>query len=226
MHLNMGGFPTQSLPVLIQMLGKDTARSEELTANEIGYRYQVNRRLWFDVAAFYNNYDALSMVEQGDFYFEAQPAPAHLVMPLFFENNGFGSTYGGELTSQYQANDALVIKGGFSLLRMDLDSTSGATAPQDHEGQSPRYQANIGSTLKVTDNVEVSGQVFRVDALPYFNVPAYTRVDANTMWQATSAFGVKVVGTNLLGSHIEFGDLPSPSNEVSRSVRGELVVRF
>ena len=40
------------------------------------------------------------------------------------------------------------------------------------------------------------------------------------------AVRLKIVGQNLLGPHMEFGDLPSPSNRVGRGVHGEMSLEF
>jgi hypothetical protein len=65
-----------------------------------------------------------------------------------------------------------------------------------------------------------------IGALPYFGVPAYTRVDLNSSWRATDSLRLKIVGQNLLGPHMESEDQPSPSNQIGRGVHGEISLEF
>jgi iron complex outermembrane receptor protein len=225
MRLNVGAFPAGNLLALVEMRGQPEARSEKLAAHEVGYRYQPTRRLWFDLAAYRNNYHDLSVLGTGDMFFEATPAP-HLVSPLYFENSGRGHIYGAEIAAQYQATSAILIKGNYSALRMHLVGEDPTITMGDLAQQNPRQQGYIGSTLKLPHDVEVSSHVYMVGALPSFDVPAYTRIDLNTAWQPKSGIRVTVVGQNLLGSRMEFGAIPSPPTEVRRSVHAELTVGF
>jgi iron complex outermembrane recepter protein len=83
--LNVGAFPAGNMVALVELVGRPETRSEELSANEVGYRYQPIGGLWFDVTAFRNRYKHLSIVEPGTMFFVPVPQP-HLVQPLYFTN--------------------------------------------------------------------------------------------------------------------------------------------
>jgi len=94
------------------------------------------------------------------------------------------------------------------------------------EGQSPRHQIHLGSSLNLTKYFELSGQSYFVSSLPFFHVPSYTRLDSNITWKAPRHSELSLIGQNLLGSHLEYGDTPAVSNLVGRSVFGRAAWRF
>jgi iron complex outermembrane receptor protein len=218
-------FPAGPLVGLVEVRGQQDMTSEKLSAIEAGYRYQPMSGLWFDVSTFRNRYRDLSVVEPGAIAFEAAPQP-HMVLPTYFTNNGAGSTYGAELAAHYQVADTVTFKGSFSVLRMRLGIDGTSVLAKENEGESPQHQGYIGSTVKLPRDVDLSGHVYMVGALTQYGVPAYTRVDVTSTWRATDHLRLKVVGQNLLGPHIEFGDAPSPSNQIGRGVHAELSVGF
>jgi len=65
-----------------------------------------------------------------------------------------------------------------------------------------------------------------VSGLRFFDVPSYTRLDANLTWRGFEKLELSLIGQNLLGSHMEFGQNPSPANLVHRSAYGKIAWRF
>jgi iron complex outermembrane receptor protein len=218
-------FPAGPMVGLVEVRGQQDMTSEKLSAIEAGYRYQPTSGLWFDVSTFRNRYRDLSLTEPGEIFFEPAPQP-HMVLPTYFTNHGAGSTYGAELTAHYQVKDTVTFKGSFSALRMRLGIDGTSAIAKEKEGESPQHQGYFGSTVKLPRDVDISGHIYMVGALAQFGVPAYTRLDLNTSWRATDHLRLKVVGQNLLGPHLEFGDAPSPSNQIGRGVHAEISLGF
>jgi len=226
MRVNFTAFETGSGPAAVDLLGQPGTRSEGLVAYEMGYRYQANRKLWLDATTFYNVYDHLSTDPPGAPYFATDPAPPHLVLPLFFQNNSKGEAYGGETSINYQLLRSLRVESSYSLLLMQLHSPTGDTSDSNIEGQTSRHQVRFESTYNVGKSLELSGQVHFASSLPYFAVPSYTRVDLKATWKGFENVELSVAGQNLLSPHFEFGDIPAPSNVTSRQIYAKVAWKF
>jgi iron complex outermembrane receptor protein len=225
MHVIMGSFPAGDLTAVVELRGQPAARSEELMAHEAGYRHQLTPNLSVDVAAFYNVYDDVSSPIAGDVVFRFAPAP-HLVLPLVFDNEVRGSTHGVEAAVTYATGDRWTVKGAYSALRMQLRGRPGDTGPADLEGQSPRNQLHVASSVRLPFSLRLSNQLYVTGPLPFFQVPGYTRLDANLAWKASDRVEIALVGQNLLGSHLEFGELPSAVSLVRPAVHGRIAWMF
>src|SRR3989441_790539 len=227
MNVNFGAFNAGSLVALVNLYGQPNARSEGLVAYEAGYRYQANRKLWLDLTSFYNVYDHLSTVENGATFFEMEPAPVHLVVPLYFANGMKGKTYGTEATAQYKLTPSLTVKGSYSLLHLSLHAYDGqAVVTKTTEGHTPRNQAYIGASYSLPKSFEISGNAYVVGGLPSFQIPAHTRLDVNFGWKGLENLEFNVVGQNLLGSQVEYGNVVSPANVMKRSLFGKATWTF
>jgi iron complex outermembrane recepter protein len=231
MHLSVGAIPLgPSDWAIMELLGQESTTSEELLAREAGYRYQVNRRLWFDAAVFRNTYDQLSIVEPGQMFFRPAPTPG-LVLPLYFTNAGAGITNGAELAAHYQVHSHVTLKGSYSLLDMDLNGPNGddvAVTGSSLSGdrRDARHQAHLASTFELPKALEVSSHLYFTGGRPSLQLPSYTRFDVVGSWRATDKLDLRVVGQNLFGSHIEFAGESSPSNPIRRSAHVEVGVSF
>jgi iron complex outermembrane receptor protein len=224
-YTNRGTFQAGPLPGLVNVYGQESARSEGLNAFEVGHRYQANRKLWLDIASFYNVYDHLSTTEPGATFFQPDPAP-HVVAPVYFGNAMKGETYGAELAASYELAPSFSLKGSYSFLRLALHGYNGTVTSEGAEGRSPQNQAYIGAFLNLPRSFEISGHAYFVGSLPNFQTPAYTRLDLNLGWKRWERLELNLVGQNLLGSHMEFGDQGSPANVVKRSIFAKTTWRF
>src|SRR6185503_15883554 len=96
-RINFQAFPApDGTPTIVAVLGSPNANSEAVRAYELGYRVQPHKRLSLDVATFYNIYDRLSSFEPGAPFFELDPTPPHLVVPIYYGDLVNGTTYGIE----------------------------------------------------------------------------------------------------------------------------------
>src|SRR5207248_3715854 len=93
---------------------------ETVLAYEAGYRVQPSKKLSLDLATFYNFYDRLLTVEPGTPFLETASQPAHLVIPMVFNNLLRGETYGAEMSANVTVTKALRLTGSYSFLHMQL----------------------------------------------------------------------------------------------------------
>ncbi|HYR89236.1 MAG TPA: TonB-dependent receptor [Terriglobia bacterium] len=228
MHVNLSAFPLGDATGILALFGQENTRSEGLVAYEAGYRYQANRKLWLDLTTFENIYDHASSVEVGRTFLETQANPPLLYQPLFFGNDVKGVTRGIELATNYKVNSLLSFKGGYSVFHSHLHS-NGNPAVFSSDGAPRTSAANqvyVGSFLTLPKSFEISGHSYFVGSRPAYKVPGYTRVDLNLAWKRIENIELAVVGQNLLGSHIEFGDLATPANAINRSIYGKITWKF
>ncbi len=214
--------------VLASLLGNPDGAAEELTAYELGYRIEATKRLSFDVAGFYNDYNDLVGQVQGTPRFETTPAPAHLVSPLHYQNSQSAETYGTELSARWQVVDHWRLMGSYSWLHMRL------RPDESSEGDSPQHQFQIRSYLDLPHQVELSGALYFVDRISSLSaqtrlpISSYVRLDLGVTWRPAPSLELGLWGQNLLEDrHAEFNSVRTRlRTEVPRGVMGKITWRF
>ncbi len=205
-------------PPTVYLYGGDHMKSEEVTAFEVGYRIRTMGQWSVDLATFYNIYDRLRTFEW--------------LGPLVLGGNKMkGKTYGLETSFDWNATKYCRIQASYTYLRMNLqpygDSTDLTAANTD--GDCPRHQVSIRSSVDLGGNVEIDGWVRYVGEMPYQNVEEYVTLDVRLCWGLLQNIDLSIVGQNLLDSrHPEFeaeivNALPT---EIERSVYGKATWRF
>lgn len=215
----------QPLPALVSFRGSKDAESERLVAYELGYRTRPQDWISLDLTAFYNHYDNLRALEQQDTFFEADPT-SHLVVPLVLDNAMEADTYGFEVVSNIQLRPEWRLQATYALLQIDARVPDNIDPDQARqvEGASPQQQASLRSIWDVTRDVRFDATVRFVDALPAFDVDAYTQLDARLAWKPTDSLELAVVGRNLLRSdQREFGSENLFLARTTRAERGAFV---
>ena len=71
------------------MIGNANAESEDLNAYELGYRIEPTKKLSFDLAGFYNQYDHLLRFEDGPSFTQGPIT----IFPQTIEKNGSAETF-------------------------------------------------------------------------------------------------------------------------------------
>lgn len=191
-----------SLPVFATISGVRGVEAENLLAYEIGMRRQETDRWFWDVAAFYFQYDDL---------FTAVPQPLIIgvptLAPSLLVNALDGHAYGFEVATDYEVTSCWKLRGGYSFLRFVLDSTPlplDASAFAD-EGTDPRNQLYVQSSWDFGSAWQLDVAWRYVDELSSLNVPSYNALDARLAWAASQNLEVAVVGRHLLDDHhLEF----------------------
>jgi iron complex outermembrane receptor protein len=219
------------IPIIAAGFGSPNPASEVLNAYELGYRAQPHRRLSLDLASFYNVYDHLSSLEPGAPFFETDPLPVHLVMPIYYSNLLRGETYGLEAAVNLDLSHRWKLRGSYSFLRVQLhrDDASIDFRSEGTEGNTPRHQFQLHSYLNLWRSVDLDSALYQVSSLRSQQVPSYTRVDARLGWRLRENLEVSGAVQNLLNNrHAEYNAADSfvvPS-QVRRSVYGKMTFKF
>lgn len=214
-----------SAPPAIFSGGSDF-QSENVIAYELGWRAQLAANLIVSVSTFYNRYDDVRSLS-------ATPVT---VIPLFFDNNLEGETYGAEFTTTYEVIKGWRLHGGYTLLREDIRVKPGQVDVINNglnETADPRHQFSIRSSMDLPRRIELDAGLRWVDTLRMNNagavakVPSYFELDVRLAWHPTPDLEFSVVGQNLLHDrHAEYG-VPGPAREeVERSVYAKIAWRY
>lgn len=218
------------LPVFARFSANPNFRSEQLNGYELGYRTLAGKKLYVDLASFYNHYgDAFSEDLVGAPTIETSPAPTHILFPAQFGNGLVASTTGGEVAPEWRPEPWWRVGGSYSLLEMHVkkgtNSQDIGSAPKE-QGSSPEHQALIENGFDLPKSVSVDAMVRYVSALPGIGVSAYWTGDATVEWAWTKHVGLTVAGQNLFQPHhVEFSYDPGPAVGIRRSVYGEITFR-
>ncbi len=225
-------YPPYSAPSLTALFGSDDFQSEELTAYELGYRWQPRPILSFDLSAFYNQYDNLRTIETdyGAARWENDPQPSHILIPVFIDNKMEGETYGFELVTTWQPLPFWKLTAGYTRLQMDLRTDADSTNPTAvvEAGYSPVNQIQLKSYLDLPNGWSLDTELYYVDELSEMQVPAFTRLDIRLGWQVNANLEASLTFENLLDDqHPEFGDrFNIISSQVPRQIFGQLIWRY
>jgi iron complex outermembrane receptor protein len=216
-------------PGVVSSFGDRDYRSEELLAWELGYRVGFAPGLLFDLAAFYNDYDDLRATRTGPAFLELAPFP-HLVIPFIVTNGLEGETHGAELAVDWRASKRWRWSAAYSFLETQLRVLPGADASGlTAEGQSPRHQVFLRSSVDLAQGVEMDVSLRHVSELESPGVGDYTTFDLRLGWRPRPGLEVSLVGQNLLeGTHVEFAPevIPTHPTAVERGVYGKVAWRF
>lgn len=214
--------PNIATPIL---RGDEGFESENVIAYELGYRARLGPQVIVALSTFYNEYDDLRSVS-------ATPAT---IIPLYFDNNLEGETYGFEFTGTYEVASWWRLHGGYTLLREDIRVKSGEADLNNalNETADPRNQVALRSSWDLPRRVELDAGLRWVDTLFVNNngtvatVPSYFELDVRIAWRPVEGLELSVVGQNLLhDQHPEYG-VPGPNREeIERSVYAKVAWHF
>ena len=209
---------------LVSLFGNPNAESENLIAYELGYRIEPTKRLSFDLAGFYNQYDKLLRFVTNSSYVQGP----FTVFPQTIENAGSAETFGCELSSQWKVTDNWRLLAGYSWLHVNLNPNAPA-----FQGN-PQNQFQLRSYLDLPWNMELNAAGYYVDhqvaanGLGMTTIPAYFRLDLGLIWHPTKTLEIGVWGQNLTESrHAEFPNLNSSvQTEIPRGINGRIIWTF
>jgi iron complex outermembrane receptor protein len=207
-RLDADAFVPGAPPYLLA--GGPEVRSEVARVFEVGYRGQVGPGLSYSVTAYRNLYDHLRTQDV---------VTMNGARAIVFGNLMEGQARGIEAWGSYQMSDAWRLTAGMTALHEELslkpgshDTGSVATSALD-----PAYTAQLRSNYAFDSRRELEVAVRHVAALGPVTVPAYTAIDARFGWRVAPGMELSIIGTNLNGSHAEFGS-PTFRTEFGRSV--------
>ena len=220
----VGTDPASSVRINIE--GNRHFDSETLDAFELGYRVQPVRHLSFDIAGFYNIYDHLRSGESGQPTVVVGP-PARIEVPIQIQNRGSAETYGVELASHWRATDWWRLTASYTWLNMQVHFHN-STDPTMPEGENPRHQAQLRSSLDLPGHVQFDAAAYYVDSLSSYGLGSHVRLDLRVSWQPVPHLDLSVGAQNLLDNqHPEFGrTIGVGTSEVPRTYYGKFTWRF
>jgi iron complex outermembrane receptor protein len=158
-------------PVL-KLLGNQAFGSEKLFAYELGYRWQIGRALFVDLAACYNIYKGLASLELDPRFVD--PQSGQTILPLLNKNLTDGLARGGEASVTLTPVRSWRLVANYTYLLLTLE---------------PKGQDLNASAVPASSDL-VAGQ----------DTPAYATVDVRGAWR-WKRLEFSLVGRNLAQSH-------------------------
>ena len=218
-----------SVPFFLRLEGNPDFAPEQVLGYEAGYNQVAGENLSFSLAAFYNAYDDVLGIDVRPSFVEAEPAPPHLLVPVFFGNELRGRTKGVEIAPTWNAAPWLRFKAAYSYLAIEMVSKPGHNDPTtigQVEGSSPKHRFMLQSLLDLPHGMEVDLLYRKVGGLPSQDAPAYDSADLGLTWGGPDRWSFSVVGRNLFDDHHkEFGSDGGPDVEVRRSYYARVTFR-
>lgn len=228
-------FPLEGsdLPGLVTIFGNQDLESETLLAYEAGARTTLTPNVSVDVSAFYNQYDDIFSTEPFDPFpsiSQLGNKPA-LIIPLAFSNELEGTSYGGELATEFRASENWRLIIGYSYLRLDIEQgdSQDTITPNSLEDGSPQNQLSLRSLLQISEDWQLDTGFRYIDAVPANAVKDYLNLDIRVAWKINSSVELSVIGQNLWQSSKQEGSgslFGPPQTEIERGVFGKVDVKF
>jgi iron complex outermembrane receptor protein len=231
MQIDVGsGTLPNGLPIVYRLVGNPQVGSEKLIAYEGGYRLH-RKGFSLDFAGFCNTYRDLRTLQVFPSFLETSTLPPQVVVPLMYVPAAHGSTYGSEISGQWQPSGRWRVTASTTLLRTDLHQdlmgAPNTTGPLD--AASPTLQFQAHSYLDLTRKIEFDAALYQVGRIQSLQVPAYARVDVRLGWKLTRSVELSLASQNLFNHpHVEFvaEDPTVPTMKIGRSAYVKLTWRF
>lgn len=227
-RFNVAIFPGPLGVQVLRYIANPKIGPETVNAFELGYHAQPAKKVAIDVATFYNRYSDLLSNEAGQPFFETGPPP-RLVVPLVPQNNSGGGSYGGELALKWNPRQDLNFGAAYSLIELGLTqpSPAGGTMPSPWNGQTPRHQLDLRSSVGLSRGLTFNSDLFFVDRRTSLNVSGYAEVDSALAWRPAHGFELTCGAHDLFNKeHVEFYSAEGGlSTTLGRSVFGRITWR-
>jgi iron complex outermembrane receptor protein len=214
---------------LLHYFGDRGYGSEKLLAYELGYRWQIEKRLFLDLAAYLNVYRGLLSLEFAPSYVD--PATGQTIIPIVNKNLTDGLARGGEASLTLTPVRSWRLVANYSYLLLTLEPKG-----QDLNGgyvlagSTPRNLFSLQSFVDLPDH-------FQLDALFRYStavlsasqivkdqeIPNFAELDVRVAWQGLQHLDISLVGRNLLHAHHR--ELPG-GLEMQRAVYAKIAGRF
>jgi iron complex outermembrane receptor protein len=219
--------PPPAPPTIVSFFSNPEARSERVTAFELGWRFDPASTWSVDVALFHHEYDRLATYEDRAPSFEPGPPFPHVLVPTVTAHSGAGESQGVELALVWQPVRRWRLAADYSFLAMSVRPNP------EKEGDSPEHRVNLRSYLNLPGHWEVNAAIGYTSSLytslSRRRIPAFTRLDLGAVWRPRPAWEFGVWGRNLLDPHHpEFGQITMPDVliEIPREFTARAVWRF
>lgn len=216
-------------PAQIVLLGDRGARSEELLAFELGYRFFARERFNAEIALFWNEYE-----DRSSFRRVALPPPT---VDAKFVNELELTARGVEVEVNLLPTDWWRLRMAYTYLNIDADPDPSATTISfgKIKQQNPVHQVNLQSVFELPMGFEFDTSVYFVDGLPGVrptleadNVEQYVRLDLRIGYRPRDWVEISLVGQNLTDRrHYEANDFTlGRSTQIPRSGYAKVTFDF
>ena len=196
--LNLNAFQGQNgLTYLMSASGNPRIQAENLTAFEVGYRYQPSKKVSMDLAGFFNRYTNLISTDALPPTLETYPQ-LYVSLPYQFGNNNWGHTYGLEGSATVAVSQRWKLSPQYSWLKTALYGAPTSLNPYAGLGEGPEHQFQVRSNFNVSRNVDFDSSFGYVGPLGHATVPGYPMLDARLAWRFSEAGELSLNGQNLL----------------------------
>jgi iron complex outermembrane receptor protein len=216
-------------PTFVRVVPNPDFQSEKLIAFELGYRAQPIEGLYVTVSSFYNLLDDTLSTELLTPFAEANPAPAHVILPVQFANGLHGHSQGVELTADVRPTTWWRLTGGYSYLTVAMSRDPGGqdvSQERTYEGRIPHHQAQFGTSFNGPRSWSTDVFVRYVSRLSSVSVPAYTSPGFRVAYQVAPGLELALVGHDLASRHhLEWPSGTDGNIEVERSIYAQLTLR-
>ncbi|SFG64628.1 iron complex outermembrane recepter protein [Neptunomonas qingdaonensis] len=224
-----------------ELTGNPNHGSEKLTSWELGFRYNPQNTLAFDVTVFRYWYSDLTTINIDNLFnpFLSTSTPGQLSIA----NGAEADAYGVELSTRWTVQPNWRLEASYSLLQTSMSRLPAFTEPMISTNKAPKHQFSLHSSWDLTATLELDLGVYYVSSLSSTGsdflvfgddgIDDYVRTDVRVGWQISPEVELSIVGQNLLqDTHQEFSTSPlnvggyPESTEINRSVSAKLTVRF
>jgi iron complex outermembrane receptor protein len=201
------------------LTGNPDFKPERALSYELGYRTHPHERLSLSASAFSTDYTNLRSLERVN---AASP------FPIVVGNCLEGTSYGVELTADYQISDWWRVRGGLTEMRIHIRPRVTSTDRTNGSGEShdPNRHFVLRSSLEPISHFQVDSTLRYVSDITNQRLPGYAELDLRLAWQPKRSLEFSITGQNLLHDrHAEFGS-PATRQLIARGVYGKVVWRF
>jgi iron complex outermembrane receptor protein len=214
------------LPVVIGLQGNPDYKTETLLQAEAGYRVRVGADAGLELTAYRGRHEGLQTTEPLPPVLELTPAPPHILRLSHFKNFLDMDATGFEVNARWAPVQPWQVEGSYTYLHLDprVDPASLDPAVANLDGNAPRHQWHLRSTVAPHAGVQLSASLWRVGRLEDLQIPAYTRLDARAELRLNTHATLAATGQNL--SQRRHQEFTSPrlslGNHVGRTARIDL----
>ena len=218
-------------PIFLQVEGNPNFVPEVLIGWSAGVRQLLWEKLYFDVAAFHNQYDDIESYGGPAplFTFPISPYPYEQIN-IQFANGLRGVSDGLEIAPDWKPFSWFEVRGSYSHLHLALHSKTGfyqASYAAGIEGASPDHQASVQAIFNLPHHWEIVPDYRYVSALPAYVISSYQTADAHVSYRVKEHLDLSITGRNLLQPHhYEFEGDNSNIAGIKREVFGGLTWRW
>jgi iron complex outermembrane recepter protein len=208
--------------VLVNIAGNPDVDNEEMTAYEIGWRGTIHSNLQADATFFYYDYNRLDTLSPLSLD-TSTILSSFVTQGMQFSNYGYGESYGGEFSLDWQILDSWRMRASYSYFENELNLKASAPANTENffGGKYPQDQLKIWSQHQITPTVTADVNLRYVSSLDNASdshLASYGAMDAHIAWKATKNLELGLVGLNILGSERQefFGEFLSSATEAPK----------